>query len=402
MGSAQSYISPEAAVTVLVVAGAVGLGYTQIGPSASNPSAPSVSSAPGTAKKGKKNKQTKAVGAPGDISETGSANKYLPPSEPRVVASEVIPGQFDPTPTATPEPPAQEATSASKVKKSKKKKGKAAGPEPVAQTVSSSVDYLSESSVKAKTKNTKRQQQEAPLNSSSSQLTRPLQQSTTSLDTDGSWTRVGSHRRGPAANDADSTPSAEPTTSDAAITPSVTGNSSPVAERGEDQTFLLNVSRDSGENRRTLAEKMLPKPRKTGVDDMLETSDYRTLSRVMRVQPLPNEQPATGFSWGDYEDVRVATDGGENDADGEDDGWGVVTSKRASTSPKGSGVPDETTRQNAQKRDAQKAEKAEGEAQRLARLAEHKRQLEKERMLEQFANGGMKAGIDERGKLIWE
>lgn len=63
---------------------------------------------------------------------------------------------------------------------------------------------------------------------------------------------------------------------------------------------------------------------------MLETSDFPTLSRVMRVQPLPNEKPATGFSWGDYEDVRVGTDGGENDADGEEEGWGVVTSKRSS------------------------------------------------------------------------
>lgn len=62
---------------------------------------------------------------------------------------------------------------------------------------------------------------------------------------------------------------------------------------------------------------------------MLETPDYPTLARVMRVQPLPNEKPASGFSWGDYEDVRVA-DGGGNDADGEDDGWGVVKSKRSS------------------------------------------------------------------------
>lgn len=57
---------------------------------------------------------------------------------------------------------------------------------------------------------------------------------------------------------------------------------------------------------------------------MLEVSDYPNLARVIRVQPLPNEKPATGFSWGDYEDV------GEHDADGEDDGWGVVTNKRSS------------------------------------------------------------------------
>lgn len=60
---------------------------------------------------------------------------------------------------------------------------------------------------------------------------------------------------------------------------------------------------------------------------MLETPDYPAISRVMRVQPAANEKPATGFSWGDYEDVRVDA-GADNDADGEDDeGWGVVKSK---------------------------------------------------------------------------
>ena len=65
---------------------------------------------------------------------------------------------------------------------------------------------------------------------------------------------------------------------------------------------------------------------------MLETPDYPTLARVIRVQPPPDEKPASGFSWGDYEDVRATTDGGENDADGEDDGWGVVRTRRQSLS----------------------------------------------------------------------
>ena len=60
------------------------------------------------------------------------------------------------------------------------------------------------------------------------------------------------------------------------------------------------------------------------ISSMLEISDYPNLARVIRVQPLPNEKPATGFSWADYEDV------GEHDADGEDDGWDVVTNKRSS------------------------------------------------------------------------
>jgi hypothetical protein len=61
---------------------------------------------------------------------------------------------------------------------------------------------------------------------------------------------------------------------------------------------------------------------------MLETPDYPTVSRVMRVQPLPDEKPASGFSWADYEDVHAGENvGGGNEADGEDDGWGVVKSK---------------------------------------------------------------------------
>jgi hypothetical protein len=65
---------------------------------------------------------------------------------------------------------------------------------------------------------------------------------------------------------------------------------------------------------------------------MLETPDSPTVSRVMRVQPLPDEKPASGFSWGDYEDVHGGENvGGGNEADGEDDGWGVVRSKSRSS-----------------------------------------------------------------------
>lgn len=64
-------------------------------------------------------------------------------------------------------------------------------------------------------------------------------------------------------------------------------------------------------------------------------------------------------------------------------------------------------RQNAQKRADIKNAKAEAEALRLSVLAKHKRELE---MLEQHGgkssgkspSGGMKASVDERGKLVWE
>lgn len=60
---------------------------------------------------------------------------------------------------------------------------------------------------------------------------------------------------------------------------------------------------------------------------MLENPDYPALSRVIRVAPSSNEDALIGFSLADYEDIP---DAGGNDADGEDDGWGVVTSKRPS------------------------------------------------------------------------
>ena len=69
-------------------------------------------------------------------------------------------------------------------------------------------------------------------------------------------------------------------------------------------------------------------------------------------------------------------------------------------------------RQNAAKREAQKVAKASAEADRLATLAKHKRELERAKMVEQFAgggggkggktSGGMTASVDANGKLVWE
>lgn len=157
----------------------------------------------------------------------------------------------------------------------------------------------------------------------------------------------------------------------------------------------------------------------------------------MRVQPRSDEKPASGFSWGDYEDVNVtqgayassgaSRGGAEDDADGEgdddNDSWGVVKSRKPSTSirilfivlplttqlpsepPRDtssqsqsnsqsqlSAAPSKRQRQNAAKRDAQKAAKASAEAERLATLAKHKRELEKAKMAEQFS--GKKAQVE--------
>lgn len=66
-------------------------------------------------------------------------------------------------------------------------------------------------------------------------------------------------------------------------------------------------------------------------------------------------------------------------------------------------------RQNAAKRAAQKDAKVDAEKERLAALQKHKRDLEKTRMAEQASgtgkgkvSGGMKASVDDNGKLVWE
>jgi hypothetical protein len=171
-------------------------------------------------------------------------------------------------------------------KSKKKKKGKSSAAPTAATGVTvpdapSAAGYHSDSSAEHPQPKAKRPQKSSP---SSSQHTRaPALQSTISIDTDGSWTRVGSARRkqhaaGPAStSEGPSGPSADPTTSDAGVTTSLTGNSSPVAERTEDEEPMYS-SRDGPETRRPLAERLLPKPRKTGVDELRCVSCFCTFN----------------------------------------------------------------------------------------------------------------------------
>ena len=278
MGSAQSYISSEIALTTLVVAGAIGLGYTQIG--RSSIAAKSSTDAPQSDNlKGKKKRAKSSVVFSGDFLDKGHPNNDKP--QQHLATPHVLnplpgfPGQFEPTtlPDSHLSDLAATSSSLSKAKKSKKKKAKAVvTTDPVVRevTASSSADYSSEISNKSRTKNLKRQ----PQPQSSSSQTTVLLESTASIDTDESWTRVGSVRRHTPLSK-DNTASFDATTSDAdtGLTPQ-TGSSSPIAERGtegeESSSFLLDIgSRESGENpRKTLAEKLLPKPRRTGVDEL--------------------------------------------------------------------------------------------------------------------------------------
>ncbi|CUA77126.1 hypothetical protein RSOLAG22IIIB_06517 [Rhizoctonia solani] len=216
---------------------------------------------------------------------------------------------------------------------------------------------------------------------------------------DGAWTRVETRRKAGKAG----------TVLSDGLTTSVTGT--------EDEA-------DEQVKQRTLAERLLPTGRKTGVEDMLETPQYPDVARVMRVKSADEPQPAPGYSWGDYEDADENKVISMDDEETDEGGWGVVKSRK----PKRSQTVTQTTstqakptsdpaalskkqRQNAAKRDATKAAKADAEEERLAKLQAHKRAVERERIAQAYAkpaagkgkaSGGMTASVNEKGSLVWD
>ncbi|KAI0072640.1 hypothetical protein K474DRAFT_1667581 [Panus rudis PR-1116 ss-1] len=411
MGSSQSYLSTPVALIVVVIVGAVSYVVTQRSSTLPQPPPSSTSLPPtqvnsegeagsGVASSSKKSKKKKRTAdAPSDT------NVQAPAAQPNVVSfPPVIPGGFE---AGSPVVSEGEAT---KKSKSKKKKTKKTG---VSDRLTVPSEPLSDSSATAPESHVT---SPSRPNKKKSPTPKPAA-ATSQLDDDGQWTRVESRKRTAShqaqPRDGENTP--RPGDSDAGITTSVTGTSSPGRSVTDDEQRVEQPQ----DNRKTLAEKLLPKPRKTVVDDMLETPAAPSLARVMRVQPRPDEKPAAGFSWADYEDVdesRLTAD----DADGEDDGWIVQSSKKPKahkpSSPTASGplhAPETITkkqRQHAAKREAQKAAKAEAEAERLAKLAKHKQELERERIAEQYktqaknkkTSGGMTAFVNEKGQMVWD
>ncbi|EJD07574.1 uncharacterized protein FOMMEDRAFT_143921 [Fomitiporia mediterranea MF3/22] len=255
---------------------------------------------------------------------------------------------------------------------------------------------------------------------------------------DASWTRVSTRKKNINDNQTQQavrreTSQTDPElfTSDTNVTTS--GVTDENTEEDEAQEEEDEGSVREPEHRRTFAEKMLPKPRKTGVEDMEDEPLQPTLSRVMRITPKPGEKPAKGFSWADYEEYAGADGGTSADGD-EDDAWEEVKSKKKlgrSTSALTSSVdslslsqpqsqtqapaPGKQTkrqRQNAKRKESKQLEKQAQEQEQRDRLAKHQRELERERIKEQYAtpgggsgkknvSGGMKASV-EGGKLVWD
>jgi len=272
MGSAFSFVSSGTVITVLVVAVAFAYGYhlSQIREPApeSRLSLPREKSKHSLKKKSRKRQAVdkevvtstaeEDVKLPGSEPSTSSGVKSKSDGQKPTVVSfpTVIPGGFGGDTTASAAEVDTDAGGSGKPKKKKKGKGKKAGTEgtgPGAQVEEKSdVADPVESSV---------------LGRSGSMKKRPSQVGEGGgggLDNSEAWTRVESRRK----------PKSQPTkgatqdgTSDAGITTSVTGNSSAPTDDEAGPPPESNTASASKENRRTLAEKLIPKPRKTGVEE---------------------------------------------------------------------------------------------------------------------------------------
>ncbi|KAG0698089.1 hypothetical protein DFH29DRAFT_984034 [Suillus ampliporus] len=437
MGSMLSHTSFEWAVTACI-AGAAAYGYLTY----SNSGAPSISehaTAGGKGAKGKKKKQTPkntgisetsekpvstTISATSATTATVTSAQGIPVPEPTVVPfPRVIPGEFDAV-----LPSSDDQGLHAKKNKGKKKKTKQKQKEKV-EVMGAAPDVASEqlaasqsggdtpgTSFDMPSEMFSPKEEEEPCSPQ-------IRSSSPSFDTDSSWTRIDTRQRtarGPkstvGSDDQILAITTDMTNSD--VGPS-TGDS-PVAELTDEAASASLAAGTRGDNRRTLAEKLLPRPRKTAVDDMLERPDYPGLARVMRVHPRADEAPAPGFSWQDYEDVDDGS-GTLNDADGEGDGeWGIVKGKGRSKASRPSTTPSQLVqkdpegltqkqRQNAKRNQALKAVKADAEAERQAKLAERKRAREREQLIDQSRggggkqiSGGMSASVDSRGKLVFD
>ena len=264
MGSIISNLSTQSTAVVVVVVGAASYVFVQrvlvAPPTSTEVTTTAATTSSTNGKKGKKKKSGSAA-----QSDTPPAGAPSPSSgvKPIVVPfPPIVPGGFE-SPTAT--SGQEQAESASKPSKSKKKKAKKAGTPVIGGgTRAVPVDAQSESSATAPESHApaaKPGKKKSPV---------PKPPSVSLIDTDDTWTRVEPRRRGNAQSAAATTHVRDTSSalgSDAGISTSATGNSSPVNERTEDESHVLAQPQQQ-DNKRTLAEKLLPKPRKTGVDEL--------------------------------------------------------------------------------------------------------------------------------------
>lgn len=275
MGSAFSFVSSGTVLTILVVAVAFAYGYYSSQIREPSPESRLVlpkekSKVSGSLRKKSKKKlavsreivtstaEEEDVKLPGSEPSTSSGVKSKSDGQKPTVVSfpTVIPGGFggDTTPSAAEHD--TDAGGQGKPKKKKKGKGKKVGTEGSNTQVEGKSDASgpAESSTLGRTASTKKRQSQLGEGGGAG------------LDNPEAWTRVEARRK-PKSQPTDSKGGPQDVTSDAGITTSVTGNSSPVTEDEAGPTPQPDASSASKDNRKTLAEKLTPKPRKTGVEE---------------------------------------------------------------------------------------------------------------------------------------
>jgi hypothetical protein len=284
MGSAQSLLGPEVLSATVVLVGMVVVGYFMFSQTPVPPSEATAHEQSGS--EGRKGKKKKVVSERETAPGPSSSKEPTSPQPTVVKFPTIIPGDFDPSLSAIQDDPP------TKPKKGKKKKGKGvAGKETPKQADADqhSSDVASPPSTETPSK----------LSRQSSAKPQPSN-SAASIDTDGSWTRVESRRQKARQENTSGTEgqiSADLTTSDAGVTTSATGNSSPTNDRTEDEAHI-EIPSGSGK-KKTLAEKLLPKPKKTGVDECvhylspheMKFTRYTTLHQHVRDARLPGALP---------------------------------------------------------------------------------------------------------------
>ena len=268
MGSVQS---------TLAIAGLVAVGSAAVYYFYGQPESTSKPPGPPTEQSKSTKSKKRTTNADEDIDEILAAQAALQKSsaaavKPHVVEfPEIVPGGFAPEKESTPKP---ETGSKDKRAKKKKKKSTAAVPVSQSEDASSSADDPNASStnlIPEPSSTSKKKKKDRAKKSSATQEPSGTGSSTrgsairqTALDEaldDGPWTRVESRKR----TQGSSVNQGEQIVSDAGITTSVTETSSVATERTDDEEDTNAVT--PSENRKTFAEKMLPKPRKTGVEE---------------------------------------------------------------------------------------------------------------------------------------
>jgi hypothetical protein len=255
MGSIHSYMSSELTVAAVIVTGLLGYGYVQYNakPAEQQQKQPAAVT---LSKKGKKKSQP-AVGSGDDTTKTPVVVVPFP---------NVVPGGFA-TDTAsqvdTDAPGAPKAAKKAKKKKAASKKAGASVPD---------------------------NQSEGGSSAAAESIRPPTSKRRQSVlgDQEEAWTRVESRRRQKNTTQVREGVSNPELTSDAGVTTSVTGNSSPVSEDEE--------ATPPPEDRRTLAEKMLSKGRKTGVEEFVSASCFVVSKLISLVQHVRDIRLSGGGS----------------------------------------------------------------------------------------------------------